>query len=416
MHKKITLANGVRLVYEHIPYVRTVSFGLWIGVGSRYESERENGAAHMIEHLLFKGTPSHTAAQIAEKMDHLGGHMNAFTTKECTCLYGRVLDTNLRQAAQLLSDILLHSKFDEQDIIAERSVIGEEIDMYADSPDDLASDQLIEAVFQGSSLGRPILGTKESLSTLDRTELLSFHEKHYTPGRLVVTISGNFHESDLDYIQTLFAKMSPGESENLTDAVYAPSFILTKKTIEQNHLCLLFPGLPLSHSRRYEGQLLSSILGGGMSSRLFQTVREQHGLCYSIYSFGTSYQDQGLFGIYTALGRETEEKALQLIMDVLQDLHDNGVTESELERARTQATSNVLMGLESTSTRMTSLGRGELLRGKILTPEETIANYNAVTSDDVLAMARQLINFEKLSFSAVGHAASEEQYRTWTKR
>ena len=413
MAKKITLPNGARLVYEHIPHVRSVSFGLWLGVGSRYESALENGASHMIEHLLFKGTQVRSATQIAEEMDALGGQMNAFTTKECTCFYGRVLDTNLRQTVDLLADMLLCSKFADKDITAERSVIGEEIDMYFDAPDDLVSDQLVEAVFANSGLGRPILGTKETLLGLDRERLLAFQSAHYTPERLVIALSGHFQNTDLAYIQTVFAHMSPGVPVTPEPAVYQPAFTLTGRPIEQNHLCLLFPGLSMQSEARYAGQIFSSILGGGVSSRLFQTVREEHGLCYSVYAFGMSFREQGLFGLYTALGADTEGQALALILEILRNIRETGITPGELERAREQVKSNILMSLESTSARMNSLGKNELLRGHVPSPDEIICNYDAVTTDDVQAVAQQVIDLEQLSFSAVGQVAEEGRYREW---
>jgi len=389
-----------------------VSFGLWLGVGSRYEPPALSGASHFIEHLLFKGTDTRTATELAEEMDQLGGQINAFTTKECTCFYGRVLDTKLRPLVDLLADMFLRSRFSEADIEAERGIIFEEIDMYEDSPEDLVSDLLLEAVYAGSPLSQPILGTKESLPGLTRDILLGYKDTHYLPERLVVAMSGSFSPADLDYIQAIFANLSPGTPTSPEGAAYAPAVIRREKPIEQNHLCLLLPGLSMHSEDRYAAQLLSNILGGGMSSRLFQTVREQHGLCYSIYSFGVSYKDLGVFGIHTALGSETEQKALTLIMDTLRDLREKGVTKGELERSRDLITSNVLMSLESTSARMNFLGKNELYRNHIPTPEEVIAHYDAVTLEDILSIAERLIDFDQLSFSAVGNVAAEAHYRT----
>ena len=411
MVEKLTLENGVRIVYEQIPHVRSASLGLWLGVGSRYESAAENGASHYIEHLLFKGTRHRTAAELAEDMDAIGGQMNAFTTRECTCFYGRVLDTHIRKATDILTDMLFHSNFHQEDIEGERGVICEEIDMYEDSPEDLVSDQLIEAVYPGSSLGAPILGTRESLAGLDREKLLAYMGTHYRPDRLVVALSGSFTAGDLDYIQKAFSAMEAGEPITPAPAGYIPAFTLREKAIEQNHLCLLMPGLPMDHKDRYAAQLFSNILGGGMSSRLFQSVRETHGLCYSVYTFGTTFRDAGLFGVYTALNQETEQKALALIMDILRNLRETGVTGPELDRAREQVKSTVLMSLESTSARMNSLGKNELYRGRVPTPEEIIENYDAVTQEDVLQIARNLIDFKQLSFSAVGQVAGEDAYR-----
>ena len=411
MVEKITLDNGARLVFEHIPHVRSVSFGLWLGVGSRFEPPALNGASHFIEHLLFKGTARRTMAQIAEETDQLGGQINAFTTKESTCFYGRVLDLNLRRIVDLLADMLLHSRFLDSDIESERGIIGEEIDMYEDSPEDLVSDLLLETIFAPSALSQPILGTKESLAGLTRDALLGYKAAHYTPNRLVIAMSGNFSAADLNYIRALFDHMLPGAPVSPEAAAYTPALTLREKPIEQNHLCLLLPGLAMDSPDRYAGQLLSSILGGGMSSRLFQSVRERHGLCYSIYSFGVSHRELGVFGVYTALGAETEGKALTLIMDILRGLREDGVTAEELARAREQVKSNVLMSLESTSARMNSLGKNELYRGYIPSPEEIIARYDAVTLEDMRAIARRLIDLEKLSFSAVGQVADEGRYR-----
>ncbi|MCL2827684.1 MAG: insulinase family protein [Oscillospiraceae bacterium] len=411
MTEKITLPNGVRMIHEHIPHVRSVSIGLWLGVGSRYERLEEGGASHYIEHLLFKGTKHRTAAQLAEDMDQIGGQINAFTTKECTCFYGRVLDTHIRMAVDILADMLFHSNFHEDDIQGERSVIYEEIDMYEDTPEDLVSEQLMTAIFPDSALGRPILGTRETLQDMDRGRLLDYMATHYVPNRLVVAISGSFTSADLDYMQKIFSHMPRGAIVQSDAAAFTPAFVLREKSIEQNHLCLLMPGLPHDSQHRYTAQLLSNILGGGMSSRLFQTIREQHGLCYSIYSFGSSYRDTGLFGVYTALNQETEVQALQLILEILQDLRENGVTDQELDRAREQVKSNVLMSLESTSARMNNLGKYELYHGAVPAPEEIIARYDGVTKADILAVAQRVIGFDQLAFSAVGQATDEGRYR-----
>ena len=413
MVETITLENGARIVFEHIPYVRSVSFGLWFSVGSRRETGIQNGASHFIEHMLFKGTKSKTASQIAEQMDEVGGQLNAFTTKESTCFYGRVLDQNLRKSVDLFADMLFHSNFAEEDIDAERQIIFEEIDMYEDSPDDLVSEVLLEAVFPDSALGRPILGTKETLRAFSRDLLLSYKEENFTGERFVFALSGNFTEADISYISDLFSKLPAGKEETVDKANFQPAFVLREKEIEQNHLCLLLPGLHYNHEDRYAAQLFSNILGGGMSSRLFQELREELGLCYSVYSFGASYHDVGAFGIYLALNRENEEKALEKILEILRDLKENGVSQTELERANSQVKTSVLLSLESTSARMNRMGRNALHRGHIPTAEEVIANYDAVSTEDVQALSKRLLDFSKLSFSAVGKVNQVEQYRSW---
>ena len=379
MYEKKTLPNGVRILTEHVPGVRSVSLGIWVGTGSRHESAGENGAAHFIEHMLFKGTRSRTAAQLAEEMDAVGGQINAFTTKECTCFYARVLDTHLARAADILCDMFFHSRFDDADVETERGVILEEIGMYEDNPEDLCAERLAGAVFKGSPLARPILGRKATLDKMDGAWLRAYQRAHYRPDRIVVALAG--------------------------------SFTVTKKAIEQNHLTLAFPGLSFADPRRFQLQLLSSILGGGMSSRLFQQVREQKGLCYSIYSYGTCHDDTGYFGVYTALGRETEGQALDTILAVIRELTEHGVTQAELDRAREQSKANVLMGLESTQSHMSSLGRGELLQGEVLDEDAIIAAYDAVTRADVQALAGELFRFENASLSAVGRVGSADAYR-----
>ena len=411
MLQKIILKNGVRIVAEHIPHVRSASIGLWFGVGVRNEKPIENGASHFIEHLLFKGTQTRTAAQLAFDMDKIGGQMNAFTTRECTCFYARVLDSHIQTTVDLLTDMLFCSNFHQADIDSERGIIFEEIDMYEDTPEELVSEQLMGVVFPHHALGQPILGTKKTLKKLNRSKILRYMKEHYTPNRLVIAISGQFSDADLSYIESAFSHMPTGATITDEQAVYVPGFTLREKTIEQNHLCLFLPGLSIQSPNRYAGQLLANILGGGVSSRLFQSVRETHGLCYNIYSFGESYFDTGLLGIYAALGKDTELDALAFIVTILKNLYENGVTAEELDCAREQVKSSVLLGLESTATRMNHLGKNELFKGEIPTPQEMISRYDAVTTADILDTARQMLAFEKLSFSAVGQVKSEGQYR-----
>ena len=412
MYNKITLDNGVRIVSEKIDHVRSVSVGIWIGCGSRFETERESGASHFIEHMLFKGTQQRSAADIAREMDVIGGQMNAFTTKECTCFYGRVLDMNLRKALDLLFDMFFCSSLSNEDAKSERDVICEEIDMYEDTPDDLVTERLISEVYSGTCLESPILGTKESLAAMDGDFLRDFKSRNYSPDNIVIAISGSFEWSDIDYITERFSAMQAQRAIEPVEAVYHPAFTVSEKPIEQNHLCVAFPGLPVGHKDRYAMQLLSSILGGGMSSRLFQTVREDHGLCYSIYTFGSGYSDTGIFGIYSALSSETESKALELSVDVIEELLKNGVTPDELSRAREQVRSNVIMGLESTSGRMNKIGKNELYCGKIPSTEDTIKAYDAVTVEKINSLAERCLDFSKLSFSAVGQITDADKYRS----
>lgn len=412
MYQKITLRNGVRVVAERIDHVRSAAIGVWIGNGSRFENAEQNGISHFIEHMIFKGTEKRTARHIASMMDAMGGQSNAFTTKDCTCYYMKVLDTHLHTAAELLADMFLCSSFADEDIELERGVVLEEIDMYEDTPEDVATEKLFEACYEGTALGRPILGTEETLARMDSKALHDYVRKNYHPEDTVVALSGSFSDADLDYICELFGEMQGSGRNQIEPAHYQPRVVIRSKEIEQNHLCLGFPGLPLLDDKRYAYQLMNAIIGGGMSSRLFQTVRERNGMCYSIYSFPSSHVDTGMFSIYVGLGQEDEAKAAKLICNVLRDFCAEGPTREELSRCREQLKSNLLMGLESTNARMHHLGRYELFTDHIISSDELVAAYDAVTADQVRALANEVFRFDQASICAVGNTGDEEYYRS----
>ncbi len=412
MYQKITLRNGVRVVAERIDHVRSAAIGVWIGNGSRFESAEQNGISHFIEHMIFKGTEKRTARHIASMMDAMGGQSNAFTTKDCTCYYMKVLDTHLHTAAELLADMFLCSSFADEDIELERGVVLEEIDMYEDTPEDVATEKLFEACYEGTALGRPILGTEETLARMDSKVLHDYVRKNYHPEDTVVALSGSFSDADLDYICELFGEMQGSGRNQIEPAHYQPRVVIRSKEIEQNHLCLGFPGLPLLDDKRYAYQLMNAIIGGGMSSRLFQTVRERNGMCYSIYSFPSSHVDTGMFSIYVGLGQEDEAKAAKLICNVLRDFCAEGPTREELSRCREQLKSNLLMGLESTNARMHHLGRYELFTDHVVSSDELVAAYDAVTADQVRALANEVFRFDQASICAVGNTGDEAYYRS----
>lgn len=404
------LENGVRIVTEQIPYVRSAALGIWVGAGSRQEKAGESGAAHFIEHMLFKGTQNRSAAQIARETDAIGGQMNAFTTKECTCFYTRVLDSHLDQALDILFDMVYHSNFDEKDVETERGVILEEIGMYEDTPDDLCSERLFSAVYKGSSLARPILGKASTLQTFTGGFLKEYQARRYRAEDTVVALAGSFDEKIVEELKARFSVLENPPAQKTAQASYTPAVTVKKKAIEQNHLILAFPGLTYQSPRRFSLQLLSSILGGGMSSRLFQEVREKQGLCYSIYSYGAGHEDTGLFAVYTALNRETERQALETISRVVAEFTQNGPSQEELDRAREQSKANVLMGMESTQARMSHMGRSLLFTDEIFTPEDIIAAYDSVTREDVIQLAQEIFQFDQISLSAVGRVATKEEY------
>ncbi len=404
MHiEKIRLPNGVRIVAERLPYVRSATMGIWFGCGSRYENSRINGISHYIEHMMFKGTNAHTAAQLAERMDELGGGFNAFTTKECTSYYFRALDTNMLESAKLLCELVFESTFDEREMELERGVIFEEIDMYEDTPDELASERLISGVFKGSPLGMPILGRKTTLEKMTGDTLREYMSKYYTAGNTVVAISGNFGNDVIEYLKNRLSQLPINKTVKPKKAEYQQVNTTKKKRIEQNHICIGFPGYSYDDGDRYAMQLFNNILGGGMSSRLFRTIREENGLCYSVYTYTASHADTGMCGIYMALNPQSQEKALKLTQDVLNKLLEDGVTEKELNRAKEQCRSSILMGLESTATRMNHMARSELLMGEIADPDEVIGRYDAVDRDTLRDTARKYYDLDKMSISIVGN-------------
>ena len=409
MYDILTLSNGVRIVSEHMDGVRSAAVGIWVGAGSRCEKRGEEGSAHFIEHMLFKGTDRSDAAQLAGRMDAIGGQVNAFTTRESTCFYARVLDTHLGEACDILTEMFFDSLFAENDVANELGVVLDEIDMYRDTPEDMVVEQLLAKVFPGP-LCRPVLGRPSSLRKMTGASLRAFKAREYSPDRIVVALCGSFTDSDLQRLVDRFSVLAASRPARIRKTGYVPARVLKKKATEQNQICLTWPGLPEGHSDRFAWQILSMVLGGGMSSRLFQTVREQNGLCYSISSFTASFAETGLFGISTAMGRDSEEKALTLIRREVERFAADGITGPELSRAREQIKSGVVLGLESTSARMHRLGSATLYRGECLTADEIIDRYNTVTAEDVLALARKTFVPEGLGFSAVGRLTDEEKY------
>lgn len=406
-----TLSNGVRLVYEKLPHVRTAAMGIWVQSGSRHEPEALCGISHFLEHMVFKGTVNRNAREIAEQMDAIGGQMNAFTATECTCFYARALDSHFNVASDILCDIFFNAKFDPKDIRTERNVVYEEIGMYKDSPEDLSIDRLTEAVFNGSSLGRPILGTRKTLSGFNSDILHKYRDEYYTSEGIVVSVAGNFPDAELDKLRSRFGAIPQGKRPVTTPATYHKSLTLKKKDTEQNHLCFAFPMPGAGCDERYTIQLMSSVLGGGMSSRLFQKVREEAGLCYSISSFTNAASEQGLFCIHTALSKETESAAISLILQEIDKLCSCNISDAELFRVREQYKANLMMGMENTGARMNHLAQSVIRLGKTFTADEIIQKIDSVTPDDIRSCAQRILNREAMSFSAVGELKGRERYK-----
>lgn len=411
MIEKILLPNGVRIVYERMPNVRSVSCGVWVGAGSRYEKASENGASHFIEHMVFKGTETRSAGQLAEIMDAVGGQVNAFTAKDCTCFYGRVLDEQLPVLTDVLCDMLFNSAFAPECVESERGVICDEIDMYEDTPDDLVSERLAFAVFKGTPLSRPVLGTKRTLSKMTGETLRRFMKTHYRADNTVIALAGSFTDEDLRSLSDRFSEIPSAPAPDFPGASYAPAVTVRRKPTEQNHICIAFPGVPLGSEDRFAARILDEALGGGMSSRLFQSLREERGLCYSVCTYSSAYSDCGILSLYAAVSREAEAETVAAMLNEVKRLTDSGITEDELSRVCGQARANLLMELESTGGRMMRLGRGELLCGGAESTDSLISGFRSVKCTDVLELARKTMTPENISLSAVGRIKPADEYR-----
>jgi len=404
-----TLSNGATLLLEHLDHVHSVAVGITLGVGSRHENAAHCGISHCLEHMVFKGTPNYTTAQLAAIMDELGGQFNAFTTKEATTYYAKMLGSHLDRGLNILLDMTFNALLKEEDLVPERAVIIEEIGMYEDSPEDLVGERLFEAIYPNQALGRPILGTNETLHNMTADDLRQFRDKYYRSPQLVVSVAGSFTQAHVDTITKALEALPVGQAVAAEAVNYMPAFITTQKPLEQNHLCLTLPGLRAGDEQRFIKNLMVSILGGGTSSRLYQTLREEHGLCYNVYANSVSFKDAGLIDVITACNKDTEQKALMLACDILTDLADKGPKQDELDRHREQLKANVLMGLESTSARMSYAARSYMTDNRVLTPDEIIAGYDAVTTAQVCDLMRDCLHSP--SFSAVGKTADADEYR-----
>ncbi len=409
MYIKSALNNGIRVVYEKIPYIRSVCAGIWIGTGSSNENQDINGISHYIEHMLFKGTYKRTAKEIAEAIDNIGGQINAFTGKECTCYYTKTLDTHFDIAIDVLSDMIYNSKFDENDLKIEKRVIIEEINMYEDSPEELVHDVLSETVWKGSSLGSPILGTKESLEKIKRKSIHSYLEQQYIPENIVISIAGNVeYEYMMDLLESKFNKI-PSKNNNSNSELTAKFNMdkqLKEKETEQIHLCIGFESLEHGNESLYTLMAVNNIFGGGMSSHLFQKIREELGLVYSIYAYPTTYRKSGLYTIYAGMNPEHTNKVYEMIFTEINKLKKNGISKDELDKSKEQLKGSYILGLESTSGRMNTMGKSELLLGRIYTPDEVLTKIDNINLDMAKDIINRIFNTDKIGVAAVGNIKS----------
>jgi predicted Zn-dependent peptidase len=390
---KYTLSNGIRVVAEQIPTCRSVAFGIWVKTGSRNETVLNNGISHFIEHMLFKGTSRYSAKDIAEIFDGIGGNVNAFTSKEYTCFYAKVLDEHLPIAVDVLAEMFFHSEFDETELQKEKNVIFEEISMYEDTPDDLVHDLIAKAAYGSHPLGYTILGTQDVLSSMKSNDLRSYMNQFYNIENTVLAIAGNIDESVKDLLEKHFGSFQ--NSGDKTDYI-APEFqnqvVFHSKKTEQNHICISLPGLSLREDNLYPIVLLNNVIGGGMSSRMFQEIREKRGLAYSVFSYHSAHADTGLFTIYAGTAPKQTQEVLDVTIELLQELVRTGMTESELKKGKEQLKGSLILSLESTSSRMNRLGKNELMTGRHFTLDEMINRIDRVNMDQIDELIKRLFS------------------------
>lgn len=403
MYEINTLENGIKIVSENISFVRSISFGIWVKVGSQNEDLNLNGISHFIEHMIFKGTDKRSAKDIAEQIDEIGGQINAFTTKQMTCFYFKILDENFDKALEIMADMFLNSSFSDEEIEREKQVVIEEINMYEDTPEELVFELMHQKVFDGSSLAWPILGSIDNVKSFSHEKLKNYYEKNYFGENIIISVAGNFETREmLEKIKKYFGgiKNNRAEKKNL-EVKYKNDFVIKKKDIEQVHICLGFPGVKNLVEKIYVLAVFNNIFGGGMSSRLYQKIREENGLAYSVFSYNYSYEKVGLFNIYAGINPSKVEDCLKFIIHEIKNLDVNLISQKELSKSKEQLKASYLLNLESSSSRMNSLGRYMVFYNKILTSEEIIDEIDKINLDDIYNLIREIFDFSKISLSCV---------------
>jgi predicted Zn-dependent peptidase len=407
--RRTVLPGGLRVISESVPGVRSVAFGVWVGVGSRDETESLAGASHYLEHLLFKGTRKRDALAIAAELEAVGGELNAFTAKEYTCYYARVLDDDLPLAVDVICDMVTSSLIAAREVENERTVILEEIAMHDDDPGDAVHDVFADVVWPDTPLGRPVLGSIESITTISRTAIAGYYRRRYRPENLVIAAAGNVdHRALVRLVRKAFADVAMDDGATPSRPRVggrAPAFTATSAVVarptEQANLVLGAPGLRRLDDRRFVLGVLNAAFGGGMSSRLFQEVREKRGLAYSVYSFTSHYADTGIFGVYAGCHPRRATDVLELCREQLALVATSGLTVEELDRGKGQMRGGLVLGLEDTGSRMSRLGKAELAYGELMSVDEILAHIDAVTMDDVAALAHELMG-QQLALAAIG--------------
>jgi predicted Zn-dependent peptidase len=396
--------NGLHLLTEPMPGVRSVSFGVWLTRGSRHERAAHSGIAHLVEHMLFKGTATRSAQDIAQEIDSIGGHLDAFTAKECASYYVKVLDEHLPRAVDVLADLLLRPAFDPEEVAREKKVVLEEIKMVEDTPDDLVHELFTQRFWSGHPLGRPILGVPATVGPIDTATLRDYFAGVYTAGNLVIAAAGNVeHAAVRNLVTEAFADVpANGEAVPITPPTAVPGMTVRDKAIGQCHVCLGVDGYPQQHEDRYVCYLLNIVLGGSMSSRLFQNIRERRGLAYAVSSGLVSYRDGGALTIYAGCDADAVREVIDLVVAELRDIRDNLISQEELRRAQDHLKGSLVLSLESSSSRMSHMARQQMYFGRQFTLEDTLRGVEAVTLEDVQRVARDLLPPGSLSATVLG--------------
>jgi predicted Zn-dependent peptidase len=403
--QKQVLPNGLVVITETMPHVRSVSVGVWVRNGSRREVPEENGLAHFIEHMVFKGTERRSAEAIAREMDSVGGMLDAFTSKEQICFNAKVLDEHLPIAFDVIADLVLRPKFDSEDVKKERQVVLEEIKMDLDNPEYLLHEIFTRGFWPGHPLGRPILGTPETVKKFHRDALRSRFQDWFAPDHLVITAAGNVtHDRVLELVQKEFGGLQPvGPGErNSAPRTNAPIHLEAKRDLEQVHICIGVPSVPLAHEDRFGVAVLNNLLGGGMSSRLFQNIREKQGLAYAVFSEITPYSDAGMLTVYAGTATDTIGKVIDLTIQEFHALKESPVSEEELRRSKNHLKGSLMLSLESTSSRMSNLARQELYFGRFFSLDEILASIEAVTREELQSLARRYFQPDCIAVTVLG--------------
>lgn len=405
MYKCQTLKNGLTIIGEEIPYLKSISLGVWVKAGSIMETKENSGVSHFIEHMLFKGTTNRTSKELAREIDNLGGVINAFTSKECTCFYVKLLDEHINIGIDVLSDMILNSRFDERDIKKEKSVILEELKMYEDSPDDLVYDLLLENIYKDHSLGMNILGDRQSLKNLKRESILDYYNEYYVPNNSIISICGNFKfEEIVKQIEEKFKTWQPKSVDtSTTKPNFNPCIVKKNKDIEQVNLAINLDAIPMTNNREvYALSVVNNVFGGSISSRLFQKIREEKGLAYSIYSSQTLYEDCGELGIFASTSTENIQEVYKYILEEIELIRNEYISPQEIHESKEQLKGSYMLDLESTSSRMMSNGKNLLMRNKVDDEQDIIDYINAVEYDDVVKIIKKVFNTENMGVCIVG--------------